>query len=137
MFKKLALLVGMSLLASCAAFQAGTSEKKLEKRVVARLEALQAADFKKAYTYMSPGYREMNHPAVFEADHVGLVGMKEFRVVSTSCETEDSCQVTVEIVVNLSALAPGFKSDSPMVTDMAYRERWIKIDGQWWYVKLG
>lgn len=136
MLKKLALLMIVASLASCAAFQPQLSERKLEKRVVERLEALQAADFKKAYAYMSPGYRAMNHPGIFEADHVGLAGMKSFRVVDTTCETEDSCQVTVEIVINLSALAPGFKSESPMITDMAYRERWIKIDGQWWYAKL-
>ena len=92
-----------------------------------RWAALQAEDWEKAYSFMSPGYRETHSLSSFRARYGGAPGLKDHEIRSVSCDEDDLCIATV--VASYEANIPRMGSHEGR---RPFRERWILVDGEWW-----
>jgi hypothetical protein len=124
-----ALALGM-LLTACAG--TGTTKKNpVEERAQQRWDALLAGDFDTAYTYYSPGYRSANSRVDFEiSQRSRKVAILAALVESSECESE-ACTVTAQVQYRVGAPAPGV---SKWESSSKLQERWVRTQGQWWYV---
>jgi hypothetical protein len=127
------LLAAIFLLSACASTPPGSEipEETLVDRAKNRWAALFAADFEKAYSYYSPGYRSSVSAANYAID------IQSRKVIWTSAEyrdhscEENSCTVTFNVGYRVYKPAPGMdKWDGKSL----HHETWIKTGGNWWFV---
>lgn len=123
-------------LSACAALgPVANPEATVTKRSEKRLDALQKNDIKKAYAFMSPGYRATKSIHVFEADHVGLTMAKGYEIINVNCE-EERCRVGMNVrfkMEDIGGLA-GMRGQSGHSgeIEMYFQETWVLINGKWW-----
>ncbi len=107
----------------CATQGSMPNDEYVTKLAQKRLDALIARDFKKAYSFASPGYRatvprRSHHPKI-----AGARNWLGANVVKAKC-SEDVCDLSTEIKFRIAHLQLESKT--------YLSERWIKIDGKWW-----
>ncbi len=138
MYKVISVAMMTVLLAACSALTPKTDEEQVTRRAEQRMQAFQKMDFEKAYSFMSPGYRSANSIRHFEADHIGLPAARDYKVVGVEC-AEDRCEVMMELWFKMSEVMgiAGARADAgqDVLTDMVFREVWIRLDGKWWALK--
>ena len=127
------IMLGALFFAGCAS-QATAPEStrdSVEVRAQARWDALLAGDFETAYSYYSPGYRSTTSVVDY------AVGIKLRRVRWTSAEyleqdcSENTCTVRFRVGYSVNSPVPGVdKFDGSNFQT----EKWVKTDGQWWYL---
>lgn len=119
-------------LSACSTFAPKSDSEQVGARAQQRLDLLMAGKTDKAYAFMSPGYRAANPVARFRADFAaGASRFISAKVRSASCE-EDTCSVATVITYNhVSSVG-----SAPIPVERATQERWIKVDGQWWLLRL-
>ena len=106
-----------------------TVEERVGQRAVERWQALMAGDFKKAYSYLGPGYRSATPYAVYEARlNSGMVKWGKAGLKSVKCEPE-LCTVGME--VEYHPTAKGFEAYQ---LQKIMVEKWVKGNGQWWHI---
>lgn len=120
-------------LTACSSFAPRTDAERVEARAQQRLDLLLKGDVEKAYTFMTPGYRTANSIDHFRANFAaGISRLVTAKVRSVTCPEEDVCTVISDITYNhVSALG-----GKPIPIERATQERWIKVDDQWWFVRL-
>ena len=125
-----AVLVCSMLLGACAS--TGTAKKHpVEERAQQRLDALLLPDFDTAYSLYSPGYRSANSRVDFEiSQRVRKIAITQAEVVSSECSA-DTCTVTAMVGYRVGAAVPGV---SKWESATQVQERWVRTDGNWWYV---
>lgn len=123
------------MLAGCAGLQLKTDEQIVMERAEKRMSALQARDFKKAYSYMTPGYKATKNLQRFQGEFAGGANITWFEVLSPECEPE-RCVVTVTRKYKMQMTARG-QAGTLREFENNTRQTWIKVDGRWWYYKLG
>ena len=110
-----------------------TEPQPLDERVLARWGHMIERDFESAWVFYTPGFRQTNPQGAFARD------MAQRPVRWTSVEWqgaacgEDVCDVTVRVGFRAVG-APAGMGSIDVARDM--RERWVWIDGQWWYSAL-
>ena len=127
----IALIIGLS---GCVGLQLQSDEQVVIKRAEDRMAALQAVNFKKAYSYMTPGYRSMNSLDRFKGQFAGGANITWFEVLAPDCEPE-RCIVTVTRKYKMPISARG-EVGRVREFENNTRQVWIKTDGKWWYYKL-
>lgn len=121
----------LSLLSACATSGSGPEKEKIENRAQARWDALLAGELETAYGYFSPGYRS----SVSLIDYGVELRMRRVNWTSAtykehSCENK-TCDVKFMVGYKIVRALPGVPTfESQSIVD----ERWIQIDGQWWYL---
>ncbi|MFB1011060.1 MAG: hypothetical protein QMB92_06415 [Thiopseudomonas sp.] len=135
MMKKMLVLSMALTMSACSVMQPKTSEEQVLSRAEQRMAALKALDFDKAYKFMSPGYRATNSLAVFKADFSGAVNMLSYEVIRSGCPEEDVCQVVVKTQYTISGLGTPYSDEQKFVIDPVATQKWILVDGKWWYVR--
>ena len=116
-------------LSACATSQ--TADALVMERAQARWDALLARDWDTAYSYFSPGYRSSHSRVDFEiAVRSRKVRWDSAEVKEISCEA-DVCTVTTLIGYEVVGAVPGVprwenRKNLP--------ERWVRTDGQWWFL---
>ncbi|NBB93005.1 MAG: hypothetical protein GVY32_07555 [Gammaproteobacteria bacterium] len=107
----------------------------VEERAQARWNLLAEGEFEQAWAYYTPGFRERIEQDDFARDMsrrpVTWLGAE---VLGSTCEEPDRCTVTVEVAYR--AEVPGLRQTSSQVElSRRLEDEWIRLDGQWWYVK--
>ncbi|MEE4173254.1 MAG: hypothetical protein V2I57_03295 [Xanthomonadales bacterium] len=124
-------LVAALMLSGCATVTAPPPEEAVLERAQERLDLLLAEDLAGAYEYLSPGYRSgVTLPAYQREVLTRPVRWTSARAVASDC-SEDVCNVRIALEFEVYAAVPGmsrFKSPG------SGEERWLRIDGQWYYV---
>jgi hypothetical protein len=114
------------VLAGCAASIVKTDEQVVAERAQERWNAVIAGDMDKAYQYISPagrstislqGYKSKIKPGF----HKGA------RVVAVKCGTPEVCDVELEVEYEFM----GRRTKTPLP------EKWVKQDGNWWFLLGG
>lgn len=124
------------VLTACSAFQPKDDATVVAERSQARMDALKTADFEGAYAFMSPGYRSTNTLERFKASYAGgVVRLESASVSDVQCE-EDACVLQVKASYFYRGKQQALKGGKPLLLDRVNEERWIKTDGQWWYVQM-
>lgn len=134
---KLKTLVPLSLLVvatGCASLGlSGSAEDVVEQRATRYMNSFLEKDFKSAYRFMTPGYRETHSYERFASEHVGMADMLSFEVTDVSCE-ENRC----EVIVNRKQkplLGILGSSERPMVLPLTNQQVWLYTDGNWYLYK--
>jgi hypothetical protein len=106
-----------------------TVEERVGERAVERWHALIAGDFKKAYSYLGPGYRSATPYAVYEAKlKSGTVEWKKIELKAVKCEPE---LCTVDLSLDYRPTVKGFEAYQ---LQNRLTEKWVKVGNQWWHV---
>ncbi len=106
-----------------------TVEERVGNRAVERWHALITGDFKKAYSYLGPGYRSATTFEVYEARlKSGLVEWKKIDLKSVKCQPE---LCTVELGLEYRPMIKNFQGYQ---IQNSVIEKWINVDGQWWHI---
>ena len=98
-------------------------QKMVADLAAARWEALIKGDFAKAYSYLSPGTRDVISLDLYKARTRGGI-WKKANVDSVSCE-QDKCKV-------LMAIEYSYRDIKSLESRLD--ENWLRQDGKWWYV---
>lgn len=124
----IALLLAL-LLGACATN--GASKNGIEDRAQARWDAILANDLDTAYGYYSPGYRTATSRVDFEiAMRLRKVKWVSADVLESSCEA-DLCTLTTLVGYEITKPVPGVPE---WKSKQKVSERWVRTEGQWWYV---
>jgi hypothetical protein len=126
----LAFMLAALFLSACAS-TTPKPDNTIVKRAQDRWAALLADDFETAYSYYSPGYRSTTSVIDF------AFKIRARRVRWTSAEykehscAENSCTLVFKVGFTVNKPVPGLdKYDGSDTTE----EKWVKTDGQWWYL---
>ncbi len=103
-----------------------------EERAIARWEALIAGDWKSAYEYETPGYRQTKTVDDLRMSYGGLIDWKAIQVLRVNHESENAA--VVELELKSVIYDPGFGGEG-MLIPTQFKEHWLRKDGQWWYVR--
>lgn len=115
--------------------QPKTTEEYVLKLAEKRQTALLAQDFKKAYKYMSPGYRELNTVENLMSDYAGVYSWKSSDVLNATCD-DDVCRVNVKVFVDIGLMqSAGAPDQERVLVPRVNRETWLKLDNKWWFSK--
>lgn len=117
------------LLAACAA--GAPSKSNVQERAQARWNALLAGDYDTAYSFYSPGYRSSHSRVDFEVDmRTRKVRWVAVKVLGSTCEAE-ACTVETSVDYKVTKPVPGVPE---WKNTEKGTERWVKTDGEWWYL---
>ena len=118
-----------TLLAACATTK--PADSLVRERAQARWDAVLLRDYDTAYSFLSPGYRSSHSRVDFE------IGLRTRRILWTSAKVQevsceaDSCTVQTDVGYKVVKPVPGvneWKSHDNL------EERWVRTEGQWWYL---
>jgi len=120
----------LMLLASCN--EARPPEEIVAERAQARWDALIARDYREAWKFLTPGYREtledFDYAAEMARRPIQWTSAEVFRV---ECDEDlPRCSVQTRIEYTVPAAMPGVGSLSSRSGSV---EIWLQIEGQWWY----
>jgi len=128
-FRLFLLATMLTLVSACA--NTAKQDQDIKQRAQARWDALVAGDYDTAYNYYSPGYRSSTSRVDFEiAMRVRRVRWTSAEVLESSC-TADVCSVETKLGYKVARPVPGI-SEWKNATDIT--ERWVRTDGQWWFL---
>jgi len=124
-------LLSLALLTACASTSTASRDKAIEQRAQARWDALLAGDYATAWSYLSPGYRSALSVTDYE------ISMRTRRVQYTSAEyqshTCEEAACTVQVMVGYRVVKPA-QGVPEWNSKSAVEERWIQLDGKWWFL---
>ena len=121
----LTLALGVLTLSGCAAFAPATPEQQVQQRAAERWNALRAAQWEKAYAFVTPSFRATMSEERYRERFVGVPKWKNAEVRSVNCEPEKCIAV-----VRIEALYGARAGLETLSTDVP--ETWLKEDGQWY-----
>ena len=128
-FRSLGALFLTALISSCATTKPSGTD--IKARAQARWDALLAGDFDTAYGFYSPGYRSSTSRVDFEIEiRSHRIRWISAEVLEPSCEA-DVCTMETRIGYSVAGAVPGvpeWKSVKHL------NERWVRTDGQWWFL---
>lgn len=123
----LALLI-MGLLVGSGGCSSPPPEKEAGRRALERWQALIQGDFEKAYSYLSPGYREVTSFAIYRSHIGGAVRWKDATLETVSC-ADTVCDVTITIDYQYTAPPVGKYEGEKLL-----QEKWVRVDDKWWFL---
>jgi hypothetical protein len=124
----LAVLALSTLVTGCAGLSniGKTPEEIIATRADARWKAIIAGDWKSAYQYTTPAYRE----TITQAHYQGYIGSavirKAVEVKGVKCEEATACDATLHMTYT-PVMMRRIGDITTVVT-----ERWVDIDGEWY-----
>ena len=125
----LAVVMMVSFVAACAS--TAKQDTGIKQRAQARWDAVLSGDYDAAYSFYSPGYRSSTSRVDFEIGmRVRRVRWTTAEVLESSC-TADACTLTTKMGYTVARPVPGL---SEWKNSSEITERWIRTDGEWWYV---
>ena len=136
MLKHLPAIVLTVLLAACASApepvpEPKTPQEALRERVEAYYQALIAKDYKGAYAFFTPGYRTTWSVTDHYQIHPIIGTWLSAEVLSVDCVNEQVCDVVVRTSFRFKEeVEPLGGQEIPM--DL--KHRWLKTDGDWYYL---
>jgi hypothetical protein len=104
----------------------------LEARSEKRWQHIIAGEFEKAYTYLSPGYRQTRALDQYVENLANRpVRWTEADYEDQSCSSEDVCTVKVMIKFNMDMPV----TNVGRVESLDYlEEKWLRVDGVWYFL---
>tara|TARA_R110002049_G_scaffold36185_2_gene115800 strand:+ start:234 stop:683 length:450 start_codon:yes stop_codon:yes gene_type:complete len=120
--------VAVIAVTACASVQEGRGVA-LEDRVDAYYEALIAKNFRAAYLFFPPGYREQFSFEAHYRNFPPVAAYESASVVRKECATETACRVTTKVSL---VFMGDIKELKGVRTSTTLPERWVHTEGVWW-----
>ena len=131
-FLLLVFLVVQLLMSGCATLGGASvnSDEYIAERASRRWKALIEGDFKKAYEFESPGYRQSKSLDYFRKQFGGWVAWTGASVMHVKRLSDHVAEVRIHLEFD------SYQSQTQsMQKDASYfNEKWIYADNNWWYV---
>lgn len=110
-----------------------TKEQIVKQRAQQRWDARIARDWERAYALMAPGIRSTRPLEVFinQMKSAALVYSKA-EVEKVECPDDDACKVVTWVTYVYMGTQDALRGEEG---DSRVEERWILIDGDWWFAK--
>ncbi len=110
-------------------FDSRTDQQIVEDRATQRWQLLIRRDFSAAYQYLSPGSRETTPENIYVGKFGGATQWLEAKQVSSDC-VEDLCRITMAVNYRIhhKYYPKGIENTRK------FKEKWVRSDGQWWYL---
>jgi hypothetical protein len=121
-------IVALLALAGCAGKVGLSQQEQVTARADAYWAAMIAADYEKAYGFLSPGFRIRLPADVYGKRFAGKTSIHEARVSKVECETE-VCELVVDTKQTIHAMPP-FNFD--LEQDGNWKQKWIYTNENWW-----
>ncbi|MDR2690140.1 MAG: hypothetical protein LBB76_10340 [Azoarcus sp.] len=102
-----------------------TPEEIVAARSTARWQAIIGNDWKTAYQYTTPAFRETLPQEQYQGFIGATVIRKSAEAVKVKCEEATACDVTVRM-----AHEPVMIRVGEIVSN--FPERWVEVDGEWY-----
>lgn len=120
------------MLVGCATTQSESPPtERIGQRAIERYQAMIGLDFRKAYGYITPAYREkMSYDNHLKA-HPPLAKYIDAKLVAVNCISSEACDVDIEYTTGPAKV--GIKGAVPWKSTRVITERWVLVDGEWWY----
>ena len=135
-FRSVLLIVTALFLVACAGTGgssggAPSANSDVAKRATDRWEALLAPDYDAAYDFYSPGYRSSTSRGDFElSQRLRKIHFTDAEFQGQECD-ENVCTLTFRTFYRIPSPLPGVETfDGNTVSE----EKWIRTDGQWWFL---
>lgn len=128
-FGRTCLAVAAALLLGACASTPQTAEEQVSRRAQARMDALVAKDFKLAYGYFTPAYRDNLSYDAWLKNRMPRADYVSGQVLQVECASADVCDVELESVYRSPV---GVRVAPKGEIARAVPQRWVRIDGQWW-----
>ena len=126
----LVFFASLLMLAACGGAEP-EPEQPLDERVLARWGHMIERDFEAAWAYHSPGFRQTTPVEDFVRDMTRRpLRWHDVELLTIDCTGEDVCEVRLEITFQAVGAPSGM---GRMRIPNRSTERWVRIDGQWWY----
>jgi hypothetical protein len=111
-------------------------EEALRERVSARWAALVKRDFAAVYEFQTPAYREVYNMEAFNQQFGAAAKWTKATVekINLQPSSEESNLLTADVVVNIHYSVPFPSAENPTQTSGFVNERWLRKEGQWWYL---
>ncbi len=120
--------LGLSLaLAACASFSSKTAEDQIKERVAQRWQALVVRDFNRAYSYLTPSFRELVTVEAYRGRFGAGLSWLGGEAVAVNCPEATKCIARVRI--DYKPLLSGRVGDK---IGTYSDETWLLEGGQWW-----
>ncbi len=104
----------------------------LEQRAEERWSALSSKNFRLAYRYLSPGYRNIVTMESYEAQmSTKTVDWLSGKVTGTECENETLCTVDIYLEFEINMHMPGVGKQQSF---QPVTENWIAVEDAWYFV---
>lgn len=129
LMSKLSVAAVTVLLVGCAALQPATPEEAVAARALARYDALIAMNYRSAYAFLTPAYREEFSYENWIRTRPPRARFVSASIVSVDCPSADLCNVEVR---NGYHSPQGVRAAPKGVIERVTAERWVRVDGQWW-----
>ncbi len=121
----------LSLLSGCAMLQPKTDDEQVALKAQARQDALLIYDYKTAYKFFSPGYRETHTYEQYVGRKGGAVKRVSASVQSVAC-IDDLCNVNIDLYYKYQGIIGFSAKASAKPNHRVNKEKWIKINNKWW-----
>lgn len=109
--------------------------ENLESSVNSRWQAIIENDYEKAYSYFSPGYREVESLESFKIRMLTAkinINWTAGTFKEALCKTEGVCEVKAEVVYSYSFPKRSLGGVKNIPSEI--KEDWLKLDGKWFHV---
>lgn len=125
----------VALFSACNAQPPKSDVEVVKERAQARMDALLANDAKAAYALMTPGYRGATKLTEFET----TAGLAAARMASAEARNATCEELVCKVFVYAQYRFPGklvVKGQEEATFERVNEEKWIKVDGEWWFMSL-
>ena len=119
-----AMMMAISLAGCTSLGLSQTPEERVQHRAQARLDALLAQEFEKAFSFLAPASREATTWQRYSSKYAGVGQWRAVRVNSVECDV-DRCDVGVSVTYEM--VRPR------IMNTRARHEVWIDVNGQWYF----
>jgi len=124
-----------TLLAACAGGPRLTDERtaQLLERAEARWRALETRDFDTAWTYTSPAYREVFPKALYRHKFSYMV---DWQLTGVEFLTYDGRAAVASVAARVMSKPVKHTSAASAAigaVPSVFHERWVYVDGEWWF----
>ena len=119
-----AMMMAISLAGCTSLGLSQTPEERVQHRAQARLDALLAQEFEKAFSFLAPASREATTWQRYSSKYAGVGQWRAVGVNSVECDV-DRCDVGASVTYQM--VRPRIKNTR------SRNEVWIVVNGQWYY----
>ena len=120
-----AMLLAVTL-SGCSVFGTAPPEEQVRRLSEEWLEALLQGDYKKAYSYTTPGYQATHSARDHGRSYAGVAMWRKAEIGDVTCEGNQPSRCTAMLMVTYKSLRGGFENTRPLELI------WIRTENSNW-----
>lgn len=124
----MALALSVGLISACSPPK--TPEEQVKERIEARYASVIKNDTKAVYEFLTPEKRASQSYENYLGTHPQRIIVSSAKVLKVECPTADACNAETQLEYEF---AKNFKGSVPGMVNPVVPEKWVRVDGQWYF----